>query len=147
MYKRQVNSSEGNTPPAEETTPATTTPATTSPVAPSEETTPATSTPAPTTVPADEDGSSDFDKKKLWWLLLIPGLGMIPAVLGGGNGSSKPAPKPAPAPQESKPAPAPSSQPAPAPVGKPVPADSPRGEIKQIPSGGTVLEADMPTYI
>ena len=147
-----VNSSEGGTPPAEETTPATTTPATTtpattSPVAPSEETTPATSTPAPTSVPADEDGSSDFDKKKLWWLLLIPGLGMIPAVLGGGNGSSKPAPKPTPAPQESKPAPAPSSQPAPAPVGKPVPADSPRGEIKQIPSGGTVLEEDMPAYI
>ena len=145
-----VETSEGNTPPAEETTPATTTPATTSPVAPSEETTPATSTPATTTVPADEEGSSsDFDKKKLWWLLLIPGLGMIPAVLGGGNGSSKPAPKPAPAPQESKPAPAPSNEPAPAPnpVGKPVPADSPRGEIKQIPSGGTVLEADMPTYI
>ncbi|MBF4547143.1 VaFE repeat-containing surface-anchored protein [Corynebacterium afermentans subsp. lipophilum] len=140
-----VETSEGNTPPAEETTPATT-----SPVAPSEENTPATSTPAPTTVPADEEGSSsDFDKKKLWWLLLIPGLGMIPAVLGGGNGSSKPAPKPAPAPQESKPAPAPSNEPAPAPnpVGKPVPADSPRGEIKQIPSGGTVLEADMPTYI
>ena len=141
-----VNSSEGNTPPAEETTPATTTPSTTTPGAPAEETTPATSTPAPTTAPG-QDGSSDFDKKKLWWLLLIPGLGMIPAVLGGGNGSSKPAPKPTPAPQESKPAPAPSSQPAPAPVGKPVPADSPRGEIKQIPSGGTVLEADMPAYI
>ena len=143
-----VNSSEGGTPPAEETTPATTAPTTTTPVAPSEETTTATSTPAPTTVPADEEGSSaDFDKKKLWWLLLIPGLGMIPAVLGGGNGSSKPTPKPTPAPSENKPAPAPSSQPAPAPVGKPVPADSPRGEIKQIPSGGTVLEEDMPAYI
>ena len=142
-----VKTSEGNTPPAEETTPATTTPSTTTPVAPSEETTPASSTPAPTTAPGEEGSSSDFDKKKLWWLLLIPGLGMIPAVLGGGNGSSKPAPKPAPAPQESKPAPAPSSQPAPAPVGKPVPADSPRGEIKQIPSGGTVLEDDMPAYI
>ncbi|MGV0344679.1 VaFE repeat-containing surface-anchored protein, partial [Corynebacterium lehmanniae] len=142
-----VKTSEGNTPPAEETTPATTTPSTTTPVAPSEETTPASSTPAPTTAPGEEGSSSDFDKKKLWWLLLIPGLGMIPAVLGGGNGSSKPAPKPTPAPQESKPAPAPSSQPAPAPVGKPVPADSPRGEIKQIPSGGTVLEEDMPAYI
>ena len=142
-----VETSEGNTPPAEETTPATTTPSTTTPDAPSEETTPASSTTAPTTVPGEEGSSSDFDKKKLWWLLLIPGLGMIPAVLGGGNGSSKPAPKPAPAPSESKPAPAPSSQPAPAPVGKPVPADSPRGEIKQIPSGGTVLEKDMPAYI
>ena len=144
-----VETSEGGTPPAEETTPATTAPATTSPVAPSEETTPASSTAAPTAVPDEEGSSSDFDKKKLWWLLLIPGLGMIPAVLGGGNGSSKPAPKPAPAPQESKPAPAPSNEPAPAPtpVGKPVPADSPRGEIKQIPSGGTVLEADMPAYI
>ena len=142
-----VETSEGNTPPAEETTPATTAPATTTPVAPSEETTPASSTTAPTSVPGEEGSSADFDKKKLWWLLLIPGLGMIPAVLGGGNGSSKPAPKPAPAPQESKPAPAPSNQPAPAPVGKPVPADSPRGEIKQIPSGGTVLEDDMPAYI
>ncbi|MBA5244351.1 VaFE repeat-containing surface-anchored protein [Corynebacterium sp. Marseille-Q3615] len=141
-----VETSEGDTPPAEKTTPATTTPSTTTPGAPAEETTPASSTPAPTTAPGEE-GSSDFDKKKLWWLLLIPGLGMIPAVLGGGNGSSKPAPKPAPAPQESKPAPAPSSQPAPAPVGQPVPADSPRGEIKQIPSGGTVLEKDMPAYI
>ena len=142
-----VETSEGNTPPAEETTPATTTPSTTTPGAPAEETTPASSTPAPTTTPGEEGSSADFDKKKLWWLLLIPGLGMIPAVLGGGNGSSKPAPKPTPAPQESKPAPAPSSQPAPAPVGKPVPADSPRGEIKQIPSGGTILEKDMPAYI
>ena len=142
-----VETSEGNTPPAEETTPATTAPTTTSPVAPAEETTPASSTTAPSTTPGEEGSSADFDKKKLWWLLLIPGLGMIPAVLGGGNGSSKPAPKPTPAPQESKPAPAPSSQPAPAPVGKPVPADSPRGEIKQIPSGGTVLEKDMPAYI
>ncbi|WP_392399119.1 VaFE repeat-containing surface-anchored protein [Corynebacterium lehmanniae] len=142
-----VKTSEGNTPPAEETTPATTTPSTTTPGAPAEETTPASSTPAPSTTPGEEGSSADFDKKKLWWLLLIPGLGMIPAVLGGGNGSSKPAPKPTPAPQESKPAPAPSNQPAPSPVGKPVPADSPRGEIKQIPSGGTVLEKDMPAYI
>jgi len=142
-----VETSEGDTPPAEKTTPATTTPSTTTPGAPAEETTPASSTPAPSTTPGEEGSSADFDKKKLWWLLLIPGLGMIPAVLGGGNGSSKPAPKPTPAPQESKPAPAPSSQPAPAPVGKPVPADSPRGEIKQIPSGGTVLEKDMPAYI
>ncbi|MBP3947699.1 hypothetical protein J5Y21_02095, partial [Corynebacterium sp. Marseille-P3884] len=120
---------------------------------------------------SDGDGSS-VDRSKLWWLLLIPGLGLIPALLGGGGsstpapGEDKPAPgedKPAPgedkpAPGEDKPAPG-EDKPAPGeesststvhtpkPVGEPVPADSPRGEIKQIPSGGTALDADMPTYI
>ena len=128
----------------ESTTEVTTVPETCASTTEEESTTPAT------TKPANNGGSSsDFDKKKLRWLLLIPGLGLIPALLGGGNGSSNPAPKPTPAPQESKPAPAPSNEPVPAPnpAGKPVPADSPRGEIKQIPSGGTVLEADMPDYI
>ena len=83
----------------------------------------------------------------LWWLLLIPGIGLIPAVIGGGDSSSKPAPKPAPAPSESAPAPAPSTAQAPAPVGNPVPVDSPRTEIRQVPSGGTVREAAMPAYI
>ena len=108
------------------------------------ETTPATTTPV---VPNTDGSSSDFDKKNLWWLLLIPGIGLIPAVIGGGDSSSKPAPKPAPAPSESAPAPAPSTAPAPAPVGNPVPVDSPRTEIRQVPSGGTVREAAMPAYI
>ena len=112
----------------------------------SETTAPSTDTPAPSTGGTPDNGSS-VDKGKLKWLLLIPGLGLIPALLGGGGGSSMPAPQPGPA----KPAPAPApSAPAgqtPKPAGQPVPADSPRGEIKQIPSGGTVLEADMPAYI
>lgn len=95
--------------------------------------------------PNPDGSSSDFDKKNLWWLLLIPGIGLIPAVIGGGDSSSKPAPKPAPAPSESAPAPAPSTAPAPAPVGNPVPVDSPRTEIRQDPSGGTVREAAMPS--
>ncbi|MBC3179858.1 VaFE repeat-containing surface-anchored protein [Corynebacterium sp. zg-917] len=138
----------------EETTPAETTPAETS----TEETTPApvpSETTSTTTTPGSDGGDSpdegsSVDRDKLWWLLLIPGLGMIPALLGGG-GSSTPAPKPAPKPVPSKPAPAPapstSTVHTPKPAGKPVPADSPRGEIKQIPSGGTALDADMPAYI
>ena len=165
----QTVTSEGGTPttPAE-TTPAETTPAETTPAeTTTEETTPAETTteettPAPvpsettstTTTPVPDGGDtsdqSSVDRDKLWWLLLIPGLGMIPALLGGG-GSSTPAPKPAPKPVPSKPAPAPapstSTVHTPKPAGKPVPADSPRGEIKQIPSGGTALDADMPAYI
>ena len=149
----QTVTSEGDTP----TTPEETTPAET-PETTTEETTPApvpSETTSTTTTPGSDGGTtpdegSSVDRDKLWWLLLIPGLGMIPALLGGG-GSSTPAPKPAPKPVPSKPAPAPapstSTVHTPKPAGKPVPADSPRGEIKQIPSGGTALDADMPAYI
>ena len=133
----------------EETTPAETTTEETTPAPVPSETTSTTTTPVPDGGDTPDEGSS-VDRDKLWWLLLIPGLGLIPALLGGG-GSSTPAPKPAPKPVPSKPAPAPapstSTVHTPKPAGKPVPADSPRGEIKQIPSGGTALDADMPAYI
>ncbi|MCR5929307.1 VaFE repeat-containing surface-anchored protein [Corynebacterium sp. zg912] len=145
-----VKTSEGVPPTTSQETPGTSTEETTPAPVPSETTTPATTTPVPSDGGTSDEGSS-VDKDKLKWLLLIPGLGLIPALLGGGGGSSKPAPKPAPQPVPSKPAPAPApSAPAgqaPKPAGQPVPADSPRGEIKQIPSGGTALEADMPAYI
>ena len=143
-----VKTSEGVPPTKSQETPGTSTEETTPAPVPSESTA-ATTTPAPTDGGTSDEGSS-VDKDKLKWLLLIPGLGLIPALLGGG-GSSTPAPKPAPQPVPSKPAPAPApSAPAgqaPKPAGQPVPVDSPRGEIKQIPSGGTALEAEMPAYI
>ena len=144
----QTVTSEGVPPTTPEETPETSTEETTPAPVPSE-TTSTTTTPGSDGGDTPDEGSS-VDRDKLWWLLLIPGLGMIPALLGGG-GSSTPAPKPAPKPVPSKPAPAPapstSTVHTPKPAGKPVPADSPRGEIKQIPSGGTALDADMPAYI
>ena len=105
------------------------------------ETPPTTTTTTPGTQPTPEDKQSS--DSKLWWLLLIPGLGLIPALIGGG--SSQPAPKPAPAP--SKPAPAPAPSQAPQPQGNPVAPDSPRTVIQQVPSGGTARDAQMPTFI
>jgi len=105
---------------------------------------PPTTTAVPTTTEAPGDKTSS--DSKLWWLLLIPGIGLIPALIGGGNGgSSQPAPKPTPAPSE--PAPAPATTPAPKPQGNPVAPDSPRTVIQQVPSGGTARDAQMPAYI
>lgn len=107
---------------------------------------PPTTTAVPTTTPAPEERTSS--DSKLWWLLLIPGIGLIPALIGGGNGgSSQPAPKPTPAPAPSEPAPAPATTPAPKPQGNPVAPDSPRTVIQQVPSGGTARDAQMPAYI
>ena len=92
-----------------------------------------------------EEPTSTPGKERPWWLVLIPGIGLIPAIVGDGGDSS--APEPAPAPSEGESGSAPTTVPAPARVGNPVPADSPRTVIKQIPSGGTVRDGSMPAYI
>ena len=111
-----------------------------------------------------ETGSSeDFDKKKLWWLLLIPAGGLLAwgasKVVGGGEGSSAPGlpgvpGQPQPEAPKDEPKDAPKDEPkesdSEAEVtqeGAPVSKDAPRQNIKSVPSGATALEAGIATYI
>lgn len=105
------------------------------------------------------DGSSDSP----WWLLLLPLIPLVPAViwfLGKDGGSSQPpAPAPAPAPGQPAPAPAP-GQPAPAATtapaqGEPAPAKpaqqpakpGERQQIKSVPSGATELVEGVARFV
>lgn len=122
--------------------------------------------PTPPTTPKTPGDTPEGSSEVPWWLLLIPLIPLVPAVIWflGTDGSSQPAPAPAPAPLPA-PAPAPApGQPAPAPApapGQPAPAPAPapgkpaqhpakpgeRKEIKSVPSGATELVDGVARFV